>query len=197
MKQCFQTSLEKFLQVFTFKYNNMIKQVILVTALLAMIVMNLTAQNQWPILLGKDDHKTTYQQNGKNLSRNELAVTLKSNKESLQEYRKSAAREVSAGFFIIPGLIAGGGGLVFSGLAVGALFDNNHDREREYGLATGLSLFSCIGLLTIGGKIAGSGEKHLVRSINNYNNSLNTGRTGNVTICFGFTREGVGIRLRF
>jgi hypothetical protein len=173
------------------------KSIILATALSAFFVMNLTAQNQWPILLGKEGHKTTYYQNGKYLSRKELAEVLKFNKESLQEYRKSASRNVTAGVFIIPGMIAGGGGLVFSGLALGARIDDNHDKETKYMLTGSLSMLSSLGLLIVGGTIAGSGERHLVRSINNYNNSQNPGRTGDVTICFGFTREGVGVRLRF
>ncbi len=173
------------------------KSIILTTALSVIIVMNLTAQNQIPILMGKEGHKTTYQQNGKYLSRKELAEVLKSNKESLQEYRKSATKDKTAGLFIIPGLITGGGGLVFSGLALGARIDNNHDQETKYMLAGSISFLSSLGLLIIGGTIAGSADKHLARSINNYNNSLNTGRTGNVTICFGFTPEGIGVRLRF
>jgi hypothetical protein len=190
------TSSEKSLKGFTF--NNLgMKSIILATALSAIIVMNLTAQNQQPILLGEEGHKTTYQQNGKYLSRKELAEVLKSNKESLPEYKKSAAKNASAGVFIIPGLIVGGGGLVYSGKALIELIiknDENLNRDRNI---VELSLLSSLGLLIIGGTIAGSGERHLARSINNYNNSLNTGRAGNVTVCFGFTREGVGVRLKF
>ena len=173
------------------------KSIILATILSAIIVMNLTAQNQMPILLGKEGHKTTYYQNGKYLSRKELAEVLKSNKESLQEYRKSAARNATAGMFVIPGFIACSGILVFPALALGAQINDNDDNVPKYLLAGSLSLLSSICLFTVGGKIGGSAEKHLTRSINNYNNSLNAGKPGNVTICFGFNRQGVGVWLRF
>jgi hypothetical protein len=44
------------------------KSIILATTLSAIILMNLTAQNQWPILIVKEGHKNTYQQNGKYIS---------------------------------------------------------------------------------------------------------------------------------
>ncbi|MCX6328381.1 MAG: hypothetical protein NTZ85_02545 [Bacteroidia bacterium] len=173
------------------------KSIILTAVLSTMISMNLTAQNQWPIFIGKEGSKTTYQQNGKYLTQKELAEVLKSNTESIKEYNKSAILDKTAGVFIIPGFISSCAGVVYSGLALIAYIDSNNDKASKYRTNAGITLISGVGLIIIGGTFVRSSGSHLTKSINNYNNTLKTGRTGNVIIYFGFTGEGVGVRLRF
>lgn len=127
------------------------KSIILVAVLSAMNAMNLTAQNQWPIFIGKEGSKTTYQQNGKYLTQKELAKVLKSNAESNKEYNISATLDKTAGVFIISGIISSGAGLAYTGLSLIAYMDSNNDKVSKYRTNAGITLLSGLGLISFSG----------------------------------------------
>jgi hypothetical protein len=171
------------------------KAIILIVVLSAIIAMNLTAQNQLPILVGKKEGRTTYQQNGKYLTKKELSEVLNSNTESIKEYNESASMKITAGIFIVPGIISLCTGVVYASLSRIAIVSDNRDLASKYQTTGIITLLSGLGLTIIGCTIAAKSEAHITKSINNY--TLKTGRIENGIIYFGFTGEGVGVRLRF
>jgi hypothetical protein len=152
------------------------KSIILTAVLSAMIAMSLTAQNQWPILIGKEGTKTTYLQNG--------------------NYHTFALKGNNGEVFFAAGIITTGVGVVYSGLALIAHLDNNTDKTSKYLTNAKITLLSGLGLMTIGITFGVISHSHQKKSVNNYN-TPKPGRTENVIISIGFTGEGAGVRLRF
>jgi hypothetical protein len=173
------------------------KSIIIAFVLSAITAGNLSAQNQFPVYIGKEGNKTTYQQNGKYLTKKELAEALKSNAESINDYNESSVLGLTAGLFIIPGIISTCTGVVYACLSRVAFITGDKDQASKYQINGVITLLSGLGLTVIGGSIAGASNTHLTRSINNYNNTLKTGRAENAVIFVGFTGEGLGVRLRF
>jgi hypothetical protein len=173
------------------------KSIILTAVLSGMIAMNVTAQNQLPIIIGKKGIEITFQQNGKYLTHRELAEVLKSNAESIKEYKKSATLYKPARVFWLAGLYSSSAGVVCSGLSLIAYIRKHNDDAIKYRNYAGITLLSGLGLITLGITLDIPSVSHLKKSVNNYNNTLKTGRIENGIIYFGFTGEGVGVRLRF
>jgi hypothetical protein len=176
---------------------NKMKSRVITTVFGCIITLNLTAQVTSPIIIGKEGHRSTYQQNGRNLTQKELAVVLKSNTFSVKEYKKCAARSNTGVVFVLAGMISSGAGVVCSGLSLISRLDDNNDKASDYLTYSGITLLSGLGLITIGAVIGGSSVSHLKKSINNYNGSLKNGRIENTKIYFVLNKNGVGVQLRF
>ena len=176
---------------------------IVTTILCVVISLNLTAQNPGQIIIRKENKKTTYQQNGKYLSQEELAEVLKSYPASAREYQVSSSLEKIGEGIAIPGVLMTGLGGIFSvSKILGimgdiAYFSDNPDKGDKYRRYAGITALSGIGLVAVGFTF------HLVsisvqkKSVSIYNGINPAGRIENVKIYVGFTREGVGVRLRF
>jgi hypothetical protein len=163
-----------------------------------MIAMNLTAQNQLPNLIIDEGHKTTtYQQNGKYLTKKELAEILKSNAESVKQYNKSVTLSNIGGVFTAIGISFCIGGVIATTSSLKAHLDGNNDKASKIMTNAEIGLWSGLGFIIIGTTLGATSVTLKKKSINNYNNTLKSGRIENGTIYFGFTGEGVGIRLRF
>ena len=173
------------------------KSMIISSVLSAMLILNLAGQNQGPITMGKQGRALTFQQNGKYLTFKELGDVLKSNTESLRAYKKTETLDKTGGMFLMTGIISSSAGVVYSGLSLIARLDNNNDKAYKYLSNAGIIFLSGLGLIIMGNTILDRKEEHMRKTINNYNNTLKTGRTENVIIYIGFMGEGVGARLRF
>jgi hypothetical protein len=173
------------------------KSMILSAVLSTLFALNLSGQNQGPIIMGKEGKKTTYQQNGKYLNHKELAAILKTNPESVKEYNKNAALSSTGVVFLITGFFSSCAGVVYSGLSLIAHYDDNKDKASKYLTNSEITLLSGLGLMTIGIAFGGTSQSHFKKSINNYNGSLKTGRIENSQIYIGLSGSGIGIRLRF
>jgi hypothetical protein len=173
------------------------KSMILSAVLSAMIALNLSAQNQLPNFIVYDGHKSTYQQNGKYLTQEELAEVLKSNMESVKEYNKREALSKTGAAFFILGFLSSSGAVLSTTSALKAHIDGNNDKASKIINGAEIALWGGLGLITISAVIGGTSKSHLRKSINNYNNSLKTGKIENGKIYFGFSGNGIGVRLRF
>ena len=142
---------------------------IVTTILCVVISLNLTAQNPGQIIIGKEYKKTTYQQNGKYLTQEELAEVLKSYPGSAREYQVSSSIGKIGMAFVAPGILLGG---------TGGLFNVSYATHSEWTV-----LITYLGSAAIaGGKLKEAGLEHW--------NSPNTGAENSV----GFSAVPAGVR---
>ena len=173
------------------------KSIIFTTILSVLVALNLNGQFKGSIQITHEDGRKTYQQNGNHLTHKQLCEILRSNTESIKECNKSVCIDATAGFFIIPGFLSFVTGAGCSGFALIAYVSHHDDQAIIYRNCAGIGLLAGPGLIIIGSKIAGKSQPHLMKSINNYNNTAITQRPEIISVGVGLTGNGVGLRLRF
>jgi hypothetical protein len=165
--------------------------------IITLVTVNLRLQGQGSIIIGKVGKRTTYSQNGKILNHQELGEILKINPASVKEYKKCEAFSTTGAVFVLTGLVSTCTGVVFTGLSIVASINDNHDESSRYLTSAGITLLSGLGLITVGAVVGSRSTYHKKNSVNDYNNSLKTGRIENTSVFVGFTGNGVGVRVRF
>jgi hypothetical protein len=173
------------------------KSIIFATILSVLVALNLNAQFKGSIQITQEDGRKTYRQNGNHLTHKQLCEILRSNTESIKECNKSVCIDATAGFFIIPGFLSLIAGVGCSSLSLIAYVSHHDDQAIIYRNCAGIGLLAGPGLIIIGSKIAGKSQPHLIKSINNYNNTSITPRSEIITLGVGLTGDGVGLRLIF
>ena len=176
---------------------------IVTTILCVVISLNLTAQNPGQIIIGKEYKKTTYQQNGKYLTQEELAEVLKSYPGSAREYQVSSSIGKIGMAFVAPGILLTGTGGIFNVSHVlrfmgdMAYYGDDPDLASKYRKYANIALLSGIGLIAAGCTF------HLIsisvqkKSVSLYNGINPTGKIKNLKLSFGSTGTVIGVKLRF
>ena len=168
-----------------------------------MITLNITAQNPGQIIIGKENKKTTYQQNGKYLTQEELAEVLKSYPATAREYQVSSSLENIGMAFAIPGvLMTGVGGIFGVSKVLGimgeiAYFNDNPEKSNRYHKYADITAISGLGMMIVGCTFHFMSISVQKRSVSIYNGINPAGRIENIKIYFSFTGNGAGVRLKF
>jgi hypothetical protein len=157
----------------------------------------LHAQGKGSIIIGKEGKRTTYQQNGKFLNHKELDEILKINPASVKEYKKNASLVTTSTVFLLTGFASTCASVGLAGLSVIASINDNHSQSSQYLTDAGITLLSGICLMTIGVAFGVNSDYHKKKSVDDYNNSLKTGRIEKASVFVGFTGKGVGVKVRF
>jgi len=173
------------------------KSVNLIVILFTIIGMNLSAQDHLPGPIVEEAHKTSYQQDGKYLTKRELAEILRSNSASEKEYNKSAKLSKIGGTGTALGIIFLVEGMTATRFSLKAHLDGNDSKASRIMTNSDIALISGLSLLTIGITFGGISVHHLKKSINSYNGTQKQSKIENGIFFFGITGEGVGVGLRF
>lgn len=179
------------------------KSGIIATILCVIITLNIRAQIPGQIIIGKEFKKTTYQQNGKYLSQEELAEVLKSYPASAREYQISSSIDKVVMVFVIPGILLGGtGGLLNAGhilrfMGDMAYYGDDPVQASKYRKYADIAVLSGIGLVAVGCTFHFISISLQKKSVSLYNGISPTGKIKNIKIYFGLSGDGVGMRLRF
>jgi hypothetical protein len=179
------------------------KPYIIGTLICVIITLNLTAQIPAQINIGKENKKTTYQQNGKCLTQEELAEVLKCYPASDREYQVSSAIDKIGMAFVVPGVVLGGiGGLlnvshVLRFMGDMAYYGDDPDQASKYRKYANITALSGVGLIAAGCTFHFISISLQKKSVRIYNGINPAGKIENGKLYFGFTRSGFGVQLRF
>lgn len=125
---------------------------------------------------------TVYQQNGKNLTSNQLLNITKINPAAYEEMKKANSHYVASMFFQLPG-----GFLV--GYPLGTAMAGGDANWTLAAIGAGLIIFSI--------PLISGYNRHATQAVNIYNNGLPSYPKPASQMSLGFTRNGVGLKVCF
>jgi hypothetical protein len=175
------------------------KKILLTIILAFFFLMNSFSQeNTGDQKIYKNGRK--YYQFGQKISFSKVKTLLANDPASKDEFKKfKTVNAVSNTFFIVGGVTAIGGAVLYLVSAAGQVATYNHGvityPKRDY--TGGFILVGGMVLELVGAIVSTGARKHLGNSINLFNSKTRTTGMNNIKLNFSTTENGVGLKMRF
>jgi len=129
--------------------------------------------------------KKVYLDDGRLLKNVEVEQRFRTSPEALQLYQKGQSKYKMGDNYLFVGVLYLGGSAIMLGLA---------DGDEDITMIGSIFAIASPIMFTAGFILKSSGKKHVQSAVNTYNR---TNTTSNVEFDFGFTKNGIGLVMRF
>ena len=176
---------------------NQMKRILTSGILCFILVFALSAQQNSPITVEKKGLKKIYLQDGEPIDFKQVSVLLKSNPNSVSNFRSYKTNSIVSLSTITCGTVFIGIGFYYTIKSAQLAGDNDLAGTSDYSEKSGTYMLIGAGFYVLSIPFILMTNTNLTKSINLYNSSTDAGNINNLDLYFGLTGEGMSIGLRF
>jgi hypothetical protein len=171
------------------------KYVLFTACTLLLLLFSIQAEGQ--IVAERQGMKKVYRQNGEPIDSKQLVSLLNADPVSSEEFEKSRTSSIIGLSSMVAGTACLGVGLFYTVKEAQALNEGSLADQAEYQNKSIGSMLLGVGFFAASVPFFLISNSHLNKSINLYNSSHASGGINDVNLYFGFTGDGIGIKVSF